>query len=379
MHRCGKTIVSMIALFSLISAIALAQSGRGRQPSQPAPKPTPKPNMPATGVIGVPDGGKLVARDDDVAISRYKLRNGLTVIIRERHTTPLVAVNCSVKAVLINDPDDLVGMSRLTRYMVLKGTAKRPGAAVDRDVARLGGNLSSEIGYDLTSFSLIAPSESYQAMVELLADLIQNPAFKPEDVKGAAQLALLESRREQDAVDRTAIEKLFATAFTANRLKRGSAVSDTFPSRATRDHAMAFYQNFYHPANTVVTIVGDIFALKALGQIQVNFGDFKKAVVNQPATAPDAPKTTAANSKPAPTTAAPTNGKPNNQAGNQTAPQPANQPSGQSAIPTPQTAIVEEPPQDKLRYGNSRADMSESVVTIGYHTPALKADKEAGT
>jgi len=383
MHRCGKTIVSIIALFSLISAIALAQSGRGRQPSQPAPKPTPKPNMPATGVIGVPDGGKLVAQDPDVTISRYKLRNGLTVIIRERHSSPLVAVNVSVNAGLINDPDDLVGMSRLTRYMVLKGTAKRPGAAVDRDVARLGGILSSEIGYDLTSYSLIAPSESYQAMVELLADLIQNPAFNPDDVKGAAQLALLESRREQDEVDRAAIEKLFATAFTANRLKRGSAVSDAFPSRATRDQAMAFYQNFYHPANTVVTIVGDIFALKALGQIQLNFGDFKKATVNQsqqpaqqPASTPGATKTTAANSKPSSTTA---DGKSANQAANQPADKAANQPSGQSAIPTPQSAIIEEPPQDRLRYGNSRADMGESVVTIGYHTPALKADKDAAT
>ncbi|HKQ89857.1 MAG TPA: pitrilysin family protein [Blastocatellia bacterium] len=380
MYRSWKTIALIIALLSLISAISLAQSGRGQKPAQPAPRPTPKPNMPATGVIGVPEGGKLVAQDPDVGISRYKLRNGLTVIIRERHSSPLVAVNVSVKAGLINDPDDLAGMSRLARYMVLKGTPKRPGAAVDRDVARLGGTLSSEIGYDLTSYSLIAPSESYQAMVELLADLIQNPAFKPEDVKGAAQLALLESRREQDAVDRAAIEKLFATAFTVNRLKRGSAVSDTFPSRATRDQAMAFYQNFYHPANTVVTIVGDIFGLKALGQIQVNFGDFKKAEVNQaPAPAPGAPKTTAANPKPAPTPAAPTDGKSNNQAGNQTAAQPANQPSGQSAPTTPQSAIVEEPPQDKLRYGNSRVDLSESVVTIGYHTPALKADKEAGT
>ncbi|HKC87272.1 MAG TPA: insulinase family protein, partial [Blastocatellia bacterium] len=394
MHRCGKTIVSIIALFSLISAIALAQSGRGRQPSQPAPKPTPKPNMPATGVIGVPEGGKLVAQDPDVAISRYKLKNGLTVIIRERHSSPLVAVNVSVNAGLINDPDDLVGMSRLTRYMVLKGTAKRPGAAVDREVARLGGILSSEIGYDLTSYSLIAPSESYQAVVELLADLIQNPAFKPEDVKGAAQLALLESRREQDETDRTAIERLFATAFTANRLKRGSAVSDAFPSRATRDQAMAFYQNFYHPANTVVTIVGDIFSLKALGQIQLNFGDFKKATVNQsqqsarqpaqqPAPASGAPTTTAANSKP---TSTPDDSKSANQAANQSADKAANQPSGQSAIrnpqsaiPTPQSAIIEEPPQDKLRYGNSRADMSESLVTIGYHTPALKADKEAAT
>ena len=336
--------------------------------------------MPATGVLGVPEGGKLVAQDPDVGISRFKLRNGLTVIIRERHSSPLVAVNVSVIAGLINDPDDLAGMSRLARYMVLKGTPKRPGAAVDRDVARLGGTLSSEIGYDLTSYSLIAPSESYQAMVELLADLIQNPAFKPEDVKGAAQLALLESRREQDSVDRAAIEKLFATAFTANRLKRGSAVSDTFPSRATRDQAMAFYQNFYHPANTVVTIVGDIFSLKALGQIQVNFGDFKKAAVNQaPAPAPGAPKSTADNTKPAPTPVAATNNKSNNQAGSQPAAQPANQPSSQSAPPTPQSAIVEEPPQDKLRYGNSRADLGESVVTIGYHTPALKPDKEAGT
>jgi zinc protease len=388
MYRSRKTIVSIIALFSLISAVALAQSGRGRggQPTQPAPKPTPKPNMPATGVLGVPEGGKLVARDEpDGAISRYRLRNGLTVIIRERHSSPLVAMNVSVKAGLINDPDDLIGLSRLTRYMVLKGTAKRSGAAVDRDVARLGGVLSSEIGYDLTSYSLIAPAESYQAMIELLADLIQHPAFNPEDVKGAAQLALLESRREQDDAGMAAIEKFFATAFTANLLKRSGAVSDTLPSRVTRDQAMAFYQNFYRPANTVVTIVGDIFAPKALGQIQVNFGDFKQAAPNQQpgqsagqpigqpvatnatktdATKTGATKTTASNSKLSPAPATPTNSNPGNQPNNP---------------PPDQSAIIEEPPQDKLRYGNSRADTSESIVTIGYHTLSLKADKEAAT
>src|SRR5215470_17108122 len=100
---------------------------------------------------------------------------------------------------------------------------------------------------------------------------------------------------------------------------------------------MAFYQNFYHPANTVVTIVGDIFALTALGQIQVNFGDFKKATANQskqseqqPAPASGAPKTTAANSKP---TSTPADSKSANQAANQPADKAANQPSGQSAIP----------------------------------------------
>lgn len=397
MYRSGKTTISIIAVFSLVSAIALAQSGRGRQPPPgqpaPAPKPAPKPNMPAPTVLGVPDDGKLAAHEAEGAISRAVLRNGLTVVIRERHSSPLVAVNVSVKAGLVNDPDDLAGMARLTRYLVLKGTASRSGAAIDREVARLGGALSSGISYDLTSYSLIAPSESYQAMIELLADLIQNPAFKPEDVKGAAQLALLESKREQDAADTAAVEKLFATAFTASRLKRGGGVFDTLPSRVSREQAMAFYQNFYRPQNTVVTIVGDIFSLKALGQVQLNFGNFKKAAsspIQQPAQQPaqspatgtsapkttasskPAPKTGAADSKPAPASAAPADGKSNNQPGEQ----PGGQAPGQSQISNPKSAIVEEPPQDKLRYGNSRADTSESIIAIGYHTPALKADKE---
>src|SRR5262245_47392676 len=266
MFCSGKTTVSIVALFSLISAIALAQSGRGRQPAAPPPpKPTPKPNTPVTTVLGIPEGGKLARHEVDGAISRAVLKNGLTVIVRERHSSPLVAVNVSVKTGLVNESEETAGMARLTRYLILKGTATRSGVAIDREVARLGGVLESKVGYDQTSYSFIAPSESYQAMIELFADLIQHPAFKPEDVKGAAQLALLESKREQDRAETAAIEKLFATAFTVNRLKRGGAVSDTLLAPVTREQAMAFYQTYYHPANTVVTIVGDIFSLQALG------------------------------------------------------------------------------------------------------------------
>src|SRR5262249_15811815 len=99
------------------------------------------------------------------------------------------------------------------------------------------------------------------------------------------------------------IEKLFATAYTANRLKREGAVSDTLPSRASRDQAMAFYQNFYHPENTVVTIVGDIFPLKALGQVQLSFGNFNKPGSTQhhlPHTHPHTTPHTATNKPPQP-------------------------------------------------------------------------------
>src|SRR5262245_26064957 len=175
MYRSWKITISIVALFSLISAITLAQSGRGQRQPAPPPKPTPKPNTPATTVLGVPDGGKLASQDVDGAISRFVLRNGLTIIIRERHSSPLVAVNVSVKAGSTNDPDGMAGMARLTRQLILKGTATRSGAAIDREVGKLGGFLSSETEYDQTSFSFISPSESYQGMIELLADMIEHP------------------------------------------------------------------------------------------------------------------------------------------------------------------------------------------------------------
>src|SRR5262249_29359803 len=142
MYRSWKTIISIIALFSLISGVAVAQGGGGRQPSQPPPKPAPKPNLPATSVLGVPEGGKLKDHKLDGAISRAILKNGLTVIIRERHSSPLVAVNVSVKAGLVNDPDDMAGMARLTRYLGLEGKAAHAGRGMDRKWAGFGGVLN---------------------------------------------------------------------------------------------------------------------------------------------------------------------------------------------------------------------------------------------
>ena len=353
MYRGTKLSGFALAILLLCPNVLFSQSGRGRQPGAPPPqpKPTPQPTLPKPTVLGVPEGGKLVKQDLDGVTSRFLLKNGLTVIVRERHSSPLVSVNVTVKAGMINEPDDMLGMARLVRQMILKGNAKRPGAAIDKEVARLGGLLTSQVGYGQTSFNLITPSESYQLVVELLADLIQRPAFNPDDLKKAAQLVALESKRDQDNGKWMAIEKLYATAFTANRLKRGSAISETRLASVTREQALAFYQNFYHPANTIITIVGDIFMLQVLGQVQLQFGEFKKVgAITIPATPPA--RLVAKNATPAEqTTAVPSS-------------------------PAQFSANPDEPPQDRLRYLNSRADIGVSIVTIGYRTAAIKPDKE---
>ena len=347
-----------LTLITILVINSFSQSGRGRPPAPPPPKPSPKSGSPATAVLNIPDGGKLVKQDIEGVTSRFILKNGLTLIIRERHSAPLFSASVTVKAGSVDEPDEMAGILRVVQQMVLLGTAKRPGAAIDKEVARLGGVLNSSVSYDHSSINITAPAESYQSVVELLGDIIQHPAFKNEDVKKAANLAMIESRRLSDRPETGATEGLFAAAFTANRLKRGSEISEAFLATLTREQILDFYQHFYHPANTVVTVTGDLFMLNALGQLQLRFGDYKRTGPAKPATQA-APAEKPPAEKPA-------------------ARQPSLADTAVSVLtkPSPFSPNPEEPPQDKLLYGNSRADIGQTIITLGYRTPLLKPDKE---
>lgn len=374
MFRSFLKLASFLVIISLFAVSAFAQSGRGR--TQPAPKPTPKPELPKTTVLGIPDGGKLVRQDLDNATSRFALRNGLTVLVRERHSAPLVVINITVNAGILSEPDESAGIARLVQKAILRGTDKLNGAAVEKEVARLGGVFTSEVNYDRTIYTLIAPAESYNAMVELLADIFLHPALTDDELKKAAAEVLLDSKRTQDNVEQSSMEKLFAAAFTTHRLKRGSAVSERFLSSVTRDQVMAFYQSHYQPAKTVITVLGDIFTLNAIGQVQLRFGNYKSLSAAPPV----------ANNKQAASSKQPAAGKERkaqpNEVSNNTTQNPSTPTTGaqaaenQPVIPVVQATTLEEAAQEKLRYGNARADIGESLVTIAYRTPALKSDKE---
>jgi hypothetical protein len=151
-----RQLIALIII--LVFAVAApAQSGRGRNTPPPPPQPKPTaPNVPKTTVLNVPDGGKLLRQDIDGATTRNVMKNGITVLTRERHSVPLVAVNVYVKVGSLNETDEQAGLAQLVQRMILRGTAKRPAGTIEKEAARLGGVLNAESGYDHTAFSLIA-------------------------------------------------------------------------------------------------------------------------------------------------------------------------------------------------------------------------------
>src|SRR5262245_47627892 len=108
-----RQLIALMILIPVFTVAVLAQSGRGRNTPPPAPQPKPStaPNVPKTTVLNVPDGGKLLRQDIDGATLRNVMKNGITVLIRERHGTPLLAVNVYVKVGSLNETDEQAGMA----------------------------------------------------------------------------------------------------------------------------------------------------------------------------------------------------------------------------------------------------------------------------
>jgi zinc protease len=380
-------LVFVISFTLLLNSTTFAQSGRSKNPPPPPPKPTtPQPPPATTKILNLPEGGKVVKYDTDGVSSRFILKNGLTVIIRERHSVPLAAVTTYVKAGYFNEPDEATGLAHLMEHMFFKGTTTRAAGTIDAETARLGGVLNASTSYEKTSYYAIAPAESLPKILEIQADMLQNPTFDAEELKKEALVVMQESRRKQDNAEALALEKMYATAFTAHRLKRWRFGSDDSLKAITREQLQAFHQTFYRPENTVLVVVGDIDTNQVIPQIQqlyATFGATPKSEEPKPAeikSEPAKPQSKTATAKAPAITAKTTTTTTNPQAPATTDPKlsdpKSTDPNSAVAVAPSQISnfkspMPDEPAQTTLRYSNERGDIGQTVVTIGYHAPPL--------
>lgn len=265
--RDGRVVIWVLALAGLTIS-GLGQSGRSRPPVTAPPKPQPETRGVVTGpvVLGIPEGGKLAGQESAGGTGRFRLRNELTAVIRERHSVPLVVVEVAVSVGWADESAGLVktdGMAGLVQEILMGGPAggKSGSSPLETAIARLGGRLTSRLEAGVSSIQVVVPAESYAELVGMLAGTFLEPDLSAGGIdRGRLRLELRE--REGQSSLRSA---------EADRVRgRKDLAAET--GQFTPELVAAFYRRFYHPRNMVVTVVGDIFSLPALGQIQMKFG-----------------------------------------------------------------------------------------------------------
>jgi len=192
-------------------------------------------------------------------VKRFRLKNGLRVILAESHKLPLVGVEMVVRTGNGANPPDKAGLADLVADMLDEGTATRSATAIAEEIAQLGATLSTNATWDASSLSVSALSENIDRALEVWTDVLLQPSFSEEDLARVRENLLSTLARRKDSPPLVA-GLTFARALYGQRHPYGWPANGTEESvrRLTRGDVQAFFQEYYRPNNAVLVVAGDI-------------------------------------------------------------------------------------------------------------------------
>lgn len=209
---------------------------------------------------------------DPATVRRTVLPNGLTVLVRRDSSAPVVAIVTHVSAGYFDETDDVVGISHVLEHMYFKGTPTRGVGEIARETKTAGGYLNAATIYDHTSYYTVLPASSFAAGLDVQFDAYANSLIDAEELARELEVIIQEAKRKADNPPAVATETLYELLHDRHRIRRWRIGREPGLRALTRDGMLRFYRNFYHPGNTVLSIVGDVDPDVALAEVERRYG-----------------------------------------------------------------------------------------------------------
>ena len=207
-------------------------------------------------------------------ISKTVLANGLTVIVKENHSSPIVAIDIWVNAGTINETDENNGISHFFEHMLFKGTDKRSVGQIDREIDSMGGRNNAATSWDFTHYNVIIGSRFFERALEIQADAIMNSSFDPGEIKKELKVIFEEMTQREDRPSSLAYDQMRKLVYHVHPYKRDVLGPKETLEKFTRDTFLDYYHKYYIPNNMAIVIVGDVDTKHAVESVSKAFAGF---------------------------------------------------------------------------------------------------------
>jgi zinc protease len=229
-------------------------------------------------ILGMTFHAAAIRKDSSlVPYTKTVLDNGLTVVVKEVHSAPIVAVDIWVGAGARNEPPELAGISHFFEHMLFKGTQKRKVGEIGKAIQSVGGYLNAATSLDYTHYYVVVPSEYSKMALEVEADAVLNSVFDPREIERERKVILEEMSLKHDDpmshIGWLACQQVFkGTPYGHDVL----GTPETLAS-FTRETFVKYHRQYYVPNNMVVAVVGDIHTGTVISQLKELFKTAKPA------------------------------------------------------------------------------------------------------
>jgi zinc protease len=210
------------------------------------------------------------------------LANGLRVIVVQRSEMPLVTAQLVIKNGGEVDPSDMAGVADMTASLLTRGTTTKSATQIAEAIEALGGTLNSGANWDSSSVTTGVLSSRIGPALEIVSDVVRNPAFKDEEIERLRRQSLNFLR---NALGTPAQIARFAAGRVVFRdSPYGHPLSGTPESlpRIKRDDIVRVHGMFYRPDNAILVIGGDMTPQNGFALAEKYFGNWQKPATDLP-------------------------------------------------------------------------------------------------
>jgi zinc protease len=204
------------------------------------------------------------------------------VVVIQRSQTPLISSQLLIRSGGEVDPAEVSGAADMTAALLTRGTTTRSATQIAEAIEALGGSINSGGRWDSSVVSVDVMSSRIGPAMEILADVVRNPAFKDEEIDRLRRQYL--NNLKVSLGQPGAIARFAAARLVYRDAPYGHPLSGTPESlaRIKRDDITGLHNMFYRPDNAILVIGGDISSENGFALARKYFGDWQKPATELP-------------------------------------------------------------------------------------------------
>ena len=193
-----------------------------------------------------------------MTIQVEKLSGGLTVATDRVEQAETVSLGAWVGVGTRHEPAEANGIAHLLEHMAFKGTERRSARDIAEEVEAVGGHLNAYTGRENTAFYAKVLAEDMPLALDVVADILQNPTFDPEELSRERAVVLQEIGQTNDTPDDIIFDHFQETAYPDQALGRPVLGRAEIISGLARDSLRGYMARNYRPPEMILAAAGKI-------------------------------------------------------------------------------------------------------------------------
>lgn len=222
---------------------------------------------------------RTVKEEVSPACHLHTLPNGLR-IIHEPSASKVAYCGFAVDVGTRDEGEEEQGMAHFVEHLIFKGTRKRKAWHILNRMENVGGDLNAYTNKEETVIYSAFLTEHFARAFELLADIVFHSTFPPHEIEKETEVIIDEIQSYEDNPSELIFDDFEDLIFRGHPLGRNILGKPELLKKFRSEDAAAFTSRFYHPANTVFFVLGNLDFRKVVRLAEKLVGDLSAKVTD---------------------------------------------------------------------------------------------------